>query len=118
MPPLPITGRCPAQQTFSANRPGKAVKCDHRAVRQIVNRHWMFAFEATVEAFRMQNEIHLRSARSEIRIPAIGPECGKGFRIFSATFEAGPMTGGKRSYFVKKEKLGIVFPPNVAVTPV
>jgi len=28
------------------------------------------------------------------------------------------VTGGKRGYFVEKEKLGIVFPPHVAMTSI
>jgi hypothetical protein len=78
----------------------------------------MFAFVAAVEAFRVQNAIHLGSARPSIRIRTIGPQSGEGFRILPAAFEARPVPGGKRGYFVEKEKLGIVFPPHVAVTSV
>src|SRR5262245_28071922 len=117
-PSFAITCRRPAQQAFSANRPGTAVKFDHRSVRQVANRHWMFAFEVAVEAFRVQNAIHLGSVRPSMRIRRIGPQSGKGLRILSSAFEARPVTGGKRGYFVEKEKLGIVFPPHVAATSV
>jgi hypothetical protein len=78
----------------------------------------MFAFERAVEALGVQNEIHLGGARPTAGIPGTGPEGGKGFCIFSAAFEARPVTGGKRRDFVEEEKLGVVFPPHVAMTPV
>src|SRR5690349_25109217 len=78
----------------------------------------MFAFDAAVEAFRVKNAIHIGSARSLMQYGTIGPKRGKSFRIFPAAFEARPVTGGKRGYFVEKEKLRIVFSPHVAVTSV
>ena len=100
------------------NRPGEAVKFDHRAVRQIFNRPWMFALEAAVEAFRVQNAIHVGSARPSTRIWRIGPQSCKGFSIFSAAFEARPVTGGKSGYFVEEEKFGIVLPPYLTMTSI
>jgi hypothetical protein len=78
----------------------------------------VFALQAAVEALRVQNPIHLGSARPSIWIRTVGPQSGKSFRIFPAAFKARPMTGGKRCDFVEKEKLRIVFPPHVAVTSV
>src|SRR2546425_1159397 len=72
--------------------------------------HQMFALEAAVEAFRVQNAVHVGSARPSTRIWRIGPQSCKGFSIFSAAFEARPVTGGKSGYFVEEEKLGIVLP--------
>jgi len=118
LPPFPIPCRRPEHHTFSLDRPGGAVTIDHRAIGQIVNRYWMFAFEVSIEAFRVQNAIDLGSAGPSIRIRTIGPERGEALRIFSAALEARPVTGGKRRDFVEKEKLRVVFPPHVAVTPV
>jgi len=78
----------------------------------------MFAFEAAVATFRVQNAIHLGSARPSIRIHGIGPQSGKGLRIWSSAFEARSVAGRKRGDFVEKEKLRIVFPPHVAATSV
>ena len=78
----------------------------------------MFALEAAVEAFRVQNAIHVGSARPSTRIWRIGPQSCKGFSIFSAAFEARPVTGGKSGYFVEEEKLGIVLPPYVTMTSI
>jgi len=78
----------------------------------------MFALEAAVEAFRVQNAIHVGSARPSTRIWRIGPQSCKGVSIFSAAFEARPVTGGKSGYFVEEEKLGIVLPPYLTMTSI
>jgi hypothetical protein len=78
----------------------------------------MFAFEAAVEALRVQNAIDLGSARPMIEIRTMRPQPGKSFRLFPAAFETGPVTGGKRGHFVEEEKLGVVLSPHIAMTSV
>jgi hypothetical protein len=63
----------------------------------------MFAFEAAVEPFRVQNPIHLDSARPSSGIRTIGPQSGKSFGIFPAAFEARPVTGGESRHLVEEE---------------
>src|SRR5438552_229188 len=101
--PVPIYRESKTRAVFSSRYIGKpkthAIFC-----------HQMFALEAAVEAFRVQNAVHVGSARPSTRIWRIGPQSCKGFSIFSAAFEARPVTGGKSGYFVEEEKLGIVLP--------
>ena len=78
----------------------------------------MFAFQAPFETFRVQNAIHIGSARPPVGVGTMRPQHGKGFRIFPTAFEARPVTCGKGRYFIEKEKLRIVFAPDVAMTSV
>src|SRR5207302_11518068 len=70
------------------------------------------------EAFGLQNAVHVGNARPSTRMWRIGPQSCKAFSIFSAAFEARPVTGGKSGYFVEEEKLGIVLPPYVTMTSI
>jgi hypothetical protein len=42
------------------------------------------------------------------------PFFGKGLRLFAPALETGPVPGGERGWFVKKEQLGVGTAPNLA----
>jgi hypothetical protein len=62
----------------------------------------------------VQHVVHLRYVWRLAILVRVAPFFSKGLRVFAPALEAGPVPGGERGWFVKKEQLGVRTTPNLA----
>jgi len=76
----------------------------------------MPAFGPTLQAFAVDQSIHLGGPRAPAFATRFTPMFGEIFCILPPTFETGPVPGGERGRLVEKKQLGIEPPSYVALT--
>ena len=100
---------------MAADREGALLPCDNGAIRKNADGTPVQALGATVQALAMQHRVYLAGTRRRAELRRLLPRLCERDSVATATFEAGPVTGGQRGHFVEEEQFGVGTTPDVAV---
>src|SRR5262245_10560900 len=107
-----IAGGTPQQKLFPSHSQCFAMKHDHRAIRQSVDRRSMNPLTHAVQSLGMERMVHDASRGAFF---LAGEQQCKLFGIFSTALEARTVTCRKRRDLVEKKQFRVAIAPNVAM---
>ena len=108
----------PAQQRTVMHRPGAVFQRDKCAIGQIADAAAMAALASIIQAFGVQDRIHLGCARRNTKFSGVHPVIGEGLRVFAAALETWPVPSRKRRHFIEEKQFSVTPAPDLALAVV